>query len=200
LVIRHWSLACFVESVLMSIDLKRLSKTIAHALRHEPWVYELELDEDGWVPVDDLLAGLQQQRRWRHLAESDLQRVLALPGKRRYEMVDGRIRALYGHSTTAKIRKRPAVPPVILYHGTAPETADLILREGLKPMRRQYVHLSVDEETAWQVGRRKAASPVILVVMAGQAYRNGVIFYEGHDLVWLADFVPAPFVKIKSER
>jgi len=33
------------------LDLVRLSKTVAHALRHEPWLYELELDEEGWTPV-----------------------------------------------------------------------------------------------------------------------------------------------------
>ncbi len=30
---------------------KRLSKTLAHALRHAPWIYELELDEAGWTDV-----------------------------------------------------------------------------------------------------------------------------------------------------
>lgn len=30
---------------------EKVSKVVAHALRHEPWRYELELDEAGWVPV-----------------------------------------------------------------------------------------------------------------------------------------------------
>lgn len=32
-----------------------LSRAVSHALRHEPWLYELELDEEGWAPIDQLL-------------------------------------------------------------------------------------------------------------------------------------------------
>ena len=174
---------------------KQLSKTIAHALRHQPYLYELELDNEGSVDVDDLLAGLRQKRRWRDVTIEDLQAVLELPGKKRYEMANDRIRALYGHSTTSKIRKTPAEPPEILYHGTAPETAVIILREGLKPMSRQYVHLSVDIETAVQVGSRKAPNPTILKVHARRAYQQNIIFYAGHDLVWLADTISAEFIE-----
>ena len=142
-----------------------------------------------------LLAGLRQRKRWRQVTIADLEAVLALPGKKRYEMENGRIRALYGHSTTSKIRKTPAEPPAILYHGTAPETADLIMQSGLKPMNRQYVHLSMDVETAVQVGSRKAPKPVILKVKAKDAYQAGIAFYEGHDLVWLADTIPPQFIQ-----
>lgn len=176
---------------------KQLSKTIAHALRHQPSLYELELDDEGWVDVDNLLAGLQQKRRWRDVTIIDVQAVLELPGKKRYEMDNGRIRALYGHSTTSKIRKTPAMPPEILYHGTAPETAVIILREGLKPMGRQYVHLSVDVETAVQVGSRKAKNPTTLIINAQKAHQQGHAFYEGHDLVWLADVIPLEFIVTK---
>ena len=35
-----------------------VSRVISHALRHEPWLYELELDDAGWVPVAALLTAL----------------------------------------------------------------------------------------------------------------------------------------------
>lgn len=180
----------------MQIDYKRLSKTVAHALRHAPWLYELAPNEAGWVPVADLLAGLRRHRRqWRELTEDDLRKMVDRPGKRRYEMRDGRIRALYGHSLDAKIRKEPAAPPEVLYHGTAPGTADVILHQGLKSMNRQYVHLSTDVDTARQVGRRKDPNPIILRVLAGQAHHSGIAFYQGNELVWLADDVPPAFIE-----
>lgn len=113
----------------MKVDERRLSKLVAHALRHEPWLYELELDDEGWTPVEALLMGLRgHEQRWRKLTEADLVQMVARQAKQRYEMGNGRIRALYGHSTEAKkIRKETAVPPEILYHGTAGETAELIL-------------------------------------------------------------------------
>lgn len=178
------------------IDYVRLSKTISHALRHAPWLYELELDEEGWTPVADLLAGLRRHRRaWRDLSEKDLRGMMARPGKQRFEMRAGKIRALYGHSIEMKIEKTPATPPRRLFHGTAPRTAAVIRREGLKPMNRQYVHLSADEETAQEVGRRKARDPEILTVRAAEAHEAGVSFYHGNEMVWLADRVPPEFIE-----
>lgn len=178
------------------VDDVRLSKTISHALRHAPWLYELEVDEEGWTPVADLLAGLRRHRHaWRGLTEEDLRAMMARPGKKRFEIREGNIRALYGHSIDMRIRKEAATPPERLYHGTAPKTATAIDREGLKPMNRQYVHLSADEETAREVGRRKARNPVILAVRAAEAHEAGVSFYHGNEMVWLADRVPPEFIE-----
>lgn len=68
------------------------------------------------------------------------------------------------------------------------------IHEGLKPMNRQYVHLSADREMATQVGQRKDKEPVILQIRAGDAQRQGIVFYKGNGRVWLADFVPAGFI------
>jgi putative RNA 2'-phosphotransferase len=120
--------------------------------------------------------------------------MIARADKKRYELQDGRIRALYGHSTPQRLLKAPAAPPGVLYHGTSPEAVERIGREGLKPMRRQYVHLSVDTATARQVGLRKAEAPVILRIRAEAAHAGGVAFYRGNDLVWLADAIPPAFI------
>lgn len=177
------------------INYTRLSKTISHALRHAPWLYELELDEEGWTPVSDLLQGLRRHRRaWRQLSREDLEAMMNRPGKKRFEMRDGKIRALYGHSIEMKIHKEPAAPPTHLFHGTAPDSAKRIREEGLRPMNRQYVHLSADVETARQVGHRKSRQPVVLVVDAAAAHKNGVRFYHGNQMVWLADRVPPSFI------
>ena len=179
----------------MNREMIRLSKTIAHALRHAPWLYELELDEEGWVPVEDLLAALREHRRaWRDLSEKDIAELIARSDKQRYELRGGRIRALYGHSLPGRLARTPAPPPDMLYHGTSERALDAIRVEGLKPMGRQYVHLSTDEETALQVARRKRGRPVILRIRAAEAHRAGVAFYRGNDKVWLADSVPPAFI------
>lgn len=169
---------------------------MAQALRHQPVRYGLEPDEEGWVPVADLLAGLCRRRHWCDLTMADIQAVLAMPGKQRYEMKDGRIRALYGHSAQVVVQKETAVPPPFLYHGTAPETVSRILQEGLKPMKRQFVHLSVDVETARMVGRRKDRQPVILRVRALEACETAVPFYRGNNSTWLADHVLPEFIEV----
>lgn len=116
--------------------------------------------------------------------------------KRRYEIAGEHVRALYGHSLPGRISKPRSEPPGVLFHGTAPTVVSAILAEGLRPMNRQYVHLSVDEQTAQVVGRRRCDVPVILEVAAGEAERAGVQFWCGNDDVWLAESVPPAYVSV----
>ena len=174
-----------------------MSKAVSHALRHAPWVYELELDAEGWAPVEQLLAALREKGgAWTEVDRAAIERMMAAADKQRYELSGDRIRALYGHSVPGRIDKKPGIPPAELFHGTAPETATVIKADGLKPMRRQFVHLSADREMAIAVGGRKSPQPVILTIDAEAAAKAGIAFYEGNERVWLADFVPAEFIAL----
>ena len=193
-------LACFEYKLQMKvITISVVSPWLGDWAEEGPWdswLYELELDEEGWVPVETLLAVLRQERpEWANVQESDLHQMIESSDKRRHEIKEGRIRALYGHSVPEKLKKIASEPPEILYHGTSQETANIIKAEGLRPMGRQYVHLSVDTATALQVGRRKSRSPVILKLESGKAYQAGVAFYEGNEVVWLTDFVPPEYIE-----
>lgn len=174
----------------------QLSKTVSHALRHEPWLYELELDDEGWVPITSLLAALRNERAERQgISEHDLAMIIAQSDKRRFEIRNGQIRALYGHSVPQRLIKVSAIPPETLYHGTSEHVLAIILAEGLQPMARQYVHCSVDQETAQQVAARKRGRSIVLTVHARAAHENGIRFYRGNEMVWLADTVPPQFIE-----
>ena len=45
-----------------NLDPTKLSRTVSHALRHEPWLYGLELDSYGWVHLIDLVVSLRRHR------------------------------------------------------------------------------------------------------------------------------------------
>jgi putative RNA 2'-phosphotransferase len=179
----------------MKRDDVRLSKAISFALRHQPWVFELELDADGWVGVEQLLTALRNDRpQWQSLNQADIERVIMSSDKQRFEIQNDRIRAFYGHSIPGKLKKIAAPPPAMLYHGTTSAVIDVIMRDGLKPMSRQYVHLSLDTATAIDVAKRKNGHIIILQVDAHTAHQNKVKFYEGNQSVWLADTVPAAYL------
>jgi len=176
-------------------DLTALSRTLAHALRHEPERYELELDSEGWTPIEAVVATLRNKRPdWQHLTATDIAEAIGGSSKRRYEMADGRIRALYGHTTPVKLARASAVPPGWLYHGTSPHALDAIRQSGLKPMTRQHVHLSFRRADAYQAGRRKHPKPVVLLVRAAEAAAAEVSFYLVSDGLWLADRIPWRFI------
>ncbi|MCX7921401.1 MAG: RNA 2'-phosphotransferase [Clostridia bacterium] len=176
------------------MDYQELSKEVSYALRHAPWEYELELDENGWVEIDQLLDSLRFSSEWQHISEVDLNTMIAKSEKKRHEISNGKIRALYGHSIPHKIIKEAKEPPEILYHGTARYFVPLIKEKGLIPKGRQYVHLSVDVGTALQVGKRRDEKPVLLKVNAKNAWGEGVNFYLGNDKVWLADQIPSKYI------
>lgn len=127
---------------------------------------------------------------------ADVEAAVALPGKRRYEIEAGRIRARYGHSVPERVEHPAAEPPAVLYHGTSAAVVGAILRDGLRPMGRQYVHLSADVPTARQVGSRRRGAVAVLVVAAARAHADGVAFYDAGRGVWLADAVPAAYLTV----
>jgi putative RNA 2'-phosphotransferase len=180
----------------MNNKLITLSKQLSHALRHEPEYYGLELDKEGWVSLHLLIDAFQKTypKKWGALTIADIEQAVESGSKKRHELLEGRIRAYYGHSTENKLIKQVCQPPDFLFHGTARNIVAIVLKQGLLPMRRQYVHLSTDKETAVLVGKRKDTNPEILRISAAEAYQQGVKFYLGNESIWLADNVPAKYI------
>jgi len=87
-------------------------------------------------------------------------------------------------------------PPDILYHGTSPKFVKSIMNHGLLKMNRQYVHLSIDLDTAIETGKRKDRNPIIIKVDSKIAYDEGILFYKGSDKVWLSENLLPNFYKI----
>lgn len=173
-------------------DLK-VGKIISYALRHNPAKYHLNPDEKGFVDVDDLIAGLASIEGV-VISKGDIQRIMDNSDKKRYEIVGKSIRATYGHSKV-HIIKEQTVPPEVLYHGTTHHAYKIIQFEGLKPMERQFVHLSENILTAEIVGARRESKPVILEIDSSQAYKDGIAFYKGNDTTWLSDSIPTQYIK-----
>jgi putative RNA 2'-phosphotransferase len=168
--------------------LVKVSKYLSRHLRHDPQRLGIELDEQGWVDVDVLLAALERQRF--SLTREELEEVVARNDKQRYAIRDGRIRANQGHTVDVDLGLEPVEPPAELFHGTAEGYVDAIREEGLKAMARHAVHLSPDYATAVRVGSRRGR-PVVLVVAAGRMAADGHEFFRSENGVWLTDHVPA---------
>jgi putative RNA 2'-phosphotransferase len=168
----------------MDRALVRTSRFLSKVLRHAPESVGLRLDDAGWVEVDDLLAAAE--RAGVPLDRPTLERVVAENDKQRFALsADGlRIRASQGHSVPVELGLAPAVPPDVLFHGTADRNLDSIRAQGLVPGRRTHVHLSPDEATAVTVGRRHGR-PVVLQIQSGEMHRAGHAFFRSDNGVWL---------------
>ena len=183
------------------MDYIKLSKEVSYALRHHPEEYNLILDKEGFVEIQQLLSSLNSKKTYsKPITEKDLLHIISVSDKQRLEIKKSKIRALYGHSFDSKIEHKEMVPPDVLYHGTKNKALNSILINGILPMQRQYVHLSEDVENARLVGFRRDDSPVILEVNSKKAFEEGIKFYIGNKKVWLTDKVPPEYITILSKK
>lgn len=176
-------------------EITRLSRFLSLILRHKPEEIGITLDANGWADVDDLLNGVN--RSGRKIDRTVLESIVASDEKGRYTFSDDgkRIRACQGHSVDIDLQLTSLEPPEFLYHGTASRFSKQITTEGLKPRSRQYVHLSLDRETATDVGSRHG-KPIVYLIPAQEMSRAGFLFYRSENDIWLTAHVPAKYLLI----
>ncbi len=152
-------------------------------------------DKSGFVDWPDVVELVQE--RFYDVTEDDIRAVVADSKKQRFELQgDNKVRATYGHSFPVELGDETAQPPDQLYYGAARDLAESMLRNGLKPRDRQYVHLSVSAEEAESVARRHDPAPAILIVDAQSAHGEGIRFFASGPL-YLVEMVPAKFLSLR---
>lgn len=145
--------------------MKNKSKYLSKLLRHDP--EDLYMDKNGYVTVTDVLNKL-------NIDINELKNIVDNNNKKRFSFNDDltKIRANQGHSIKninvelEKLDTKHFINNNIeyLYHGTVKKNIDSILSSGLKCMNRNHVHLSIDKETATNVGKRHGKDLVILKI------------------------------------
>lgn len=186
---------------------QKLGSALCRVLRHDPDSIGIAMNKQAWVNAGELISRFNARycNKPFYLSLPVLMEVVRSDNKQRYGLQgkgkDLMIRCRQGHSIPwLEMDYREAVPPDILYHGTIMPYLDSILREGLRPMERQNVHLSWDMGTARKVAnrRRKIGDPVILQVNAAQMAADGVTFYLADNDVWLTDYVEPEYIELRQ--
>ena len=174
-------------------EIAEMSKLLSYVLRHHPEHINIELDEQGWVSVERLLA--QLNKHGHTIDQALLNHVVETNSKKRFAFSSDQqnIRASQGHSISVDLKYEPQVPPDILFHGTATRFLTSILEFGLIKQNRQHIHLSAEFETAVKVGQRHG-KPFVLNVLAGEMHKQGYQFFLSENGVWLTDQVPSVFL------
>lgn len=172
------------------MNLEKQSKFLSYVLRHHPEKYNLDIDSEGWVDVEELLKNTKfgTLEDLKYLVENET----------RYTFNENytKIRAFHGHSVKGiSYKKNEMIPPDVLYHGTSTTFYTNILKDGLiKGMCRVNVHLSVSKEEAKKIGLRHG-KPVILEIDTKKMYEDGFKFSKSEDGVWLVENVPTKYIK-----
>lgn len=173
---------------------ERFSRWMAYVLRHNPARYGLESDRHGFVDFEAFLS--IARRRYPDVTPDQLKALIDEGARQRFELLGSRIRARYGHSIPVEPPGEPVEPPERLYHGTDAAHRDRVMAEGLQPVDRRMVHLSVTVEDAISVTSRRTPEPVILRIAAKEAHRVGVTFYA-EGVVYLTANVAPQFLSLE---
>lgn len=177
----------------MKDNLKKVSKYLSYLLRHKPDSINLNLDENGWVLISELIEKSEEHKLTRDL----LKLVVETNDKQRFMISqDGKhIRANQGHSINIELDLEPIRPPEYLYHGTAERFLCNIQTQGLQKGQRHHVHLTESEIVAKSVGTRYG-KPVILKIKCEQMWRDKIQFFRTANNVWLVDKVQPHYITV----
>lgn len=174
-------------------QLKEKSKFLSLVLRHNPQTIGINIDQNGWTNVAELLTKAVKRKMF--ISAEELETIVRENDKKRFSFNDDHtmIRANQGHSINIDLNLSATAPPEYLYHGTVSKFIQSIKSEGLKKMSRQHVHLSNDRATAEKVGSRRGI-PVILSIRSGAMQQDGYSFFQSDNGVWLTDNVPVDYI------
>lgn len=159
-------------------------KQLSWLLRHDSHSFVKGLiDEHGWRSVEEI------KSKYNYTQEL-LDEIVETNNKKRYEYNDDKtkIRARQGHSINVDVELKEDTTITennpYLYHGTSDRFIESIKREGLIPQTRMYVHLSVDEPTAVNVGKRHGGKTYVIKIDAHQMKLDGEKIYISNNGVY----------------
>ena len=188
-------------------ELERIGRTMAGALRHFPDKLGLSMDKQGFVPIKDLIFAIQTKdsrdpnnSRYHWLRPHHIIALVETDPKGRYQYSNDLIRATYGHSIDLDLKLPTDNIPEHLYYPTTEEECDIILETGLKPSDRKMVHLSKAYSDAYNAGKVRTETPIILEIDATNAICAGHIIMRAAKTVYLVKEIPREFLKKAEEQ
>ncbi|MDD3042225.1 MAG: RNA 2'-phosphotransferase [Methanosarcinaceae archaeon] len=170
---------------------EKLGRFVSGTLRHFPDSAGVKMDACGWVDLNDFCDILINRYRW--LRKEYLYALVESDEKGRYEIDRFRIRARYGHSVNVDLNYKESELPYV-YYGASPEEVDMLLENGIIPVRQRYVHLSTSFEKANEVASVHTDNPIILKIDARGVQGDGLSLMHVNDYIVLAEKVPPEYL------
>lgn len=174
----------------------QLSQLLSLILRHNPEKYNVNLDDYGYAYIDEIVNSLKLTGI--DISSTDIRNVVIKSDKQRFKIVENKIKANQGHSIEVKLEEKSQIPPNILYHGTKLKLKDIIFKQGLLRMERNFVHTYKDYYRSFITGNRTTTLSIVLEINAKQMYDDGYEFYKSDNDVWQTKFVPSKYFTIKE--
>lgn len=173
-------------------DRRRISKLLSLILRHRPDEFGLHMDEFGFILLEEVVEAVQQ--RYSAVAEEDIRDLIGTSRQHRFEIVENRVRALYGHSFFVEMDGQPMEPPEFLYLCVAVDQGQRMKEEGIRSEDRFYLHLSPTREVAESRAGTVDAPCIVAVRAAAAAADAELKFWSRGEVVLTRGEIAVEFV------
>jgi putative RNA 2'-phosphotransferase len=171
-------------------QLKELGKIVEYILLHRPDEFGLFLDDDGSLPIKELMWALHEEEGWKYVRRGHLKELAYSHREPAFTLEQNCIKP----KQPRKQISSAAVPPRLLFYAAKRKAYPVILKHGLRPGGRPYVPLATTEEIALRIGRRRDPKPILLTIHAAQAHDEGHAFSPCGELLYLVKTLPPPFL------
>ena len=182
-------------------EVNTLGRLMAGILRHFPEKFDLDMDINGWVNVDDMVDALRKRRqdlrRW--LRAWHIGAIADTDDKGRYQVRGDAVRATYAHSVEIELDLPSDDIPDVLYYPSAQDQVEVLLGHGIKPGSRRHVHLSKTITSAGEAGRVHHRRPAILEVDCVRAQADGFQIFHAGTTVYLAEEVGSTYLSLVDD-
>lgn len=181
------------------------SKYFSKILRHSAYEEGIELDDDGFALLDDLL----KKPFLNNLTENDVKEMVETCSKKRFKLeynsskkliiASNQGHSIKIHSSLLTLLKLSDIDFKYIIHGTYYEPLPSIKKEGLSKMNRIHIHFSTKlPEEGVVSGMRKSCEVYILVDLK-KAINDGYKFYKSENDVILTEgnkdgYIPPEYI------
>jgi putative RNA 2'-phosphotransferase len=181
--------------LMSDFEVEKLGRAMAGILRHGK--YELDMDEQGFVDMRDIVAVMKAKNpRMKWLRTHHIEAMAETDPKGRYQISGSDVRATYGHTIELSLRHPVDDIPEKLYYPAPVDKYEEILSEGLFPTDRALVHLSRTYKDAVKAGSVREEEPIILAIDTVGCIDAGIEIGRAAKTVFLCDQVPSDFLYI----
>lgn len=168
---------------------KNLAKLLAYILGRRPDEFGLVPDPGGYIKIKDLLKAIHEEAGWRYVRRPHLEEVRITLADTPIEISENLIRA-GRREHLPKIVSSPDLPK-LLYTCVRTKAYPHTREKGISPLSHPQVVLSSDSKLAQRIGLRFDPAPVLLTIQVQASQKQGIIFSQAGENLFLADTIPA---------
>jgi len=154
-----------------------LSRLMHYILGNRPDEFGLVPDQEGFIPIKELLKVVREEPYMGYVRESHLMEVIVHDRGEVFEVAERKIRSKKRSFVSLEGQDALANPPKLLFKGVKRKAYPAVLTHGLLSGAGDHVVMTTDRDLAIRIAHRQDQRPVILEIRALEASESGMAFF-----------------------